>query len=232
MSDKVVQARVLARRSPTATEPPELRFGEFFYADGEDGALFIGRSDGTIKKLTLSEAPSRPIETGVTHAGTIPPDDSSKLLWLQTDDDGVLVDKWQRAGDDLWVSQDLYTESAFIFEVKRNLAYQKPNPCAGSAVWIERFTARAVLWDNMRSGDAISFNLKLVNTAQQKTTLFRYLMEDKSKGDVFNVSEPVGYLASIDEAIALWLSLERRGQTKLKTMSMSVELRRVYAPSN
>ena len=232
MSDKIVQARVLARRSPTATEPPELRFGEFFYADGEDGALFIGRSDGTIKKLVPSEAPSDPIEVGVIHVGTLPPEDSTKLLWLQTDDDGALVDRWQRTPTNRWVSEAVYTESAFIFEVKRNLAYPKPNPCGGEELWIERFTASAVTSDNMRAGDYIDFKLKLVNIAQQKTTLFFHRLEGKSRGQMFSASEYVGHMAIAEQALGLWLSLERRGQTKLKTMSMSVELRRVYAPSN
>lgn len=231
MAEDVIKARVIARRSPTATAAPQLRFGEFYLADGEDGALFIGRENGNAIKLFPSENASGPIEGSCLHVGTLPPDDITKLLWLQTSDDGALIDKWQRATGDHWVSQEVYTESAFEFEVKRNRYFPKPNPCAGAAIWIDRLTAKAWVQDKMGSNDHIDFKLKLVNTAQQRTTLYYHRLEGAAKGDVFNVSESVGQVADVNAAIALWLSVERKGQTKLKTMSISVDVRRLYAAS-
>ena len=143
----------------------------------------------------------------------------------------MLVDRWQRAAGDRWVSQQVYTESAFEFEVKKDWYFPKANPCAGAAVWIDRFTAKAWVQDGMGSGDHIDFSLKLVNTAQQRTTLYYHRLEGAAAGDVFNVSELVGQVADVNAAIALWLSVERKGQTKLKTMSMAVDVRRIYAAS-
>ena len=142
------------------------------------------------------------------------------------------MDKWQRVGADVWVSQDIYTIDAFEFEVKRNWSWPRPRPCGGEQLWIESFSASAWVQDDFRSGNYIDFELKKVNTQQQKVPFVYLRLEDASRGDVFNVTEQVSQVVGTGDAIALWLSITRVGGRKLKTVSLSATIRRVYAASN
>ena len=85
--------------------------------------------------------------------------------------------------------------------------------------------------ENFRDGNYIDFELKKVNTQQQKAPFFFLRLENVSKGDVFNVTERVDQVVGIDDAIALWLSITRVGGRKVKTASLSATIRRVYAAS-
>ncbi|MEL6553594.1 MAG: collagen-like protein [Cyanobacteria bacterium J06621_11] len=252
MTDSLPTARITVKRSALSDPPESLSFGELAWADGGDGQLFIGRLDGEVKPIPGGSqsgtpgpvgprgepGPAGPVgEAGaqgapgdsIIHVGNEPPTDASKILWFKLDASGAIIERWQRGGVDLWLSQQAYTISEFEFEVKRNRSWPQPNPCRGYQLWVESLTARAWVQDNMRDGDYVDFQLKRVNTQQQKILEWYLRLEGASKGDVFEASEAVGQVFNSNDAIALWLQIQRNGQTKLKTASITAIVREVYA---
>lgn len=178
------------------------------------------------------QGPQGPAGESRTHYGPTPPTDPNKLFWVQSDTSAGVIDKWQRAANANWVSQDTYTISAFEFEVKRNWSWPQPRPCGGELIWIESFSASAWVQENFRAGNYIDFELKKVNTQQQKVPFVFLRLENASRGDVFSASERVNQVVNSTDAIALWLSITRSGGRKVKTASLSATVRRIYAPNN
>ncbi|MEL7143301.1 MAG: collagen-like protein [Cyanobacteria bacterium J06573_11] len=260
MTDSVIKVRIRLKRDFPDGPPTDLAFGEPGFYE-ETGSLYIGDTSGTPVLINQPGAPGPPGPSGPagvagadgaqgpkgedglrgsqgppgesrTHYGPTPPTDPNKLFWIEVGGNGAIFDKWQRAGSDFWVSQDTYTIDAFEFEVKRNWAWPKPRPCGGESIWIESFSASAWVQENFRAGNYIDFELKKVNTQQQKTPFFFIRLENASQGDVFEASERVNQVVGMDDAIALWLSITRSGGRKIKTASLSATIRRVYATSN
>ena len=260
MTDSLPTARITVKRSALSDPPESLSFGELAWTDGGDGQLYIGRVDGAVYPIPTSDGdvsagpagpqgepgpvgpqgePGPAGEVGprgepgdsIIHVGDAPPTDPSKLLWLKVGTAGQVLQKWQRAAADLWVSAESHIISAFEFEVKRNRSYPKENPCRSSQVWVESLMARGWVQDRMRTGDYIDFQLKRVNTQQQKVLEHYLRIEGLAVGDTFDLVESVGKVFSSDDAIALWLQIQRRGQTKLKTTSIAAVVREVYASS-
>ena len=156
-----------------------------------------------------------------------PPTD--KKLWWQLDDDGYPVDFWRKRSSGLWVGDQVYLISAFDTQVKRNRYHHRANPLPDEAVWIESLTAKGYAWDTMRNGDYIDFSLYRVDASQRSTKLHYLRLEDAERGQFFKLSEPVERVFAMDEALAFMLATQRRGQTKLRTTTTTVMVRRVYA---
>ncbi|MEL6605359.1 MAG: hypothetical protein AAFP20_19270 [Cyanobacteria bacterium J06614_10] len=175
--------------------------------------------------------PQGPPGLSIVHVGPTPPADLSKSLWVQTGQNDLVIGRWKRSPDGLWLSQQVFVLSAFEFEVKKNWSWVQPNPVPGSQVWVESLSARAVAWDNMRSSDWFDFELKRVNTQQQKIALFYLRFANGQAGDVFEKTEMINQVVSTSDAFAFWLSITREGKKKLRTASISVALRRIYASS-
>lgn len=165
------------------------------------------------------------------HIGAEPPTAPEKLLWVQIDGFGHIVEQWRRLSATEWVSQNHWDVNAFEFEVKRNWQWPRANPVPGDSIWIESLTAKGWVQDKMRTGDYIDFQLKLVNTQQQKTLIHFLRLENADRRDTFNITEPVEQAPEFNDAIALWLEIKRKGQTKLKTVSVAARVRRYYATS-
>ena len=196
---------------------------------GTDSLLVV--RDRQPRRATVADLQRGFSEEIVTHVGTTPPTDPKKLLWCQTTPNGTLIARWQRTAIGLWVSQQTWGIDAFMFEVKRDESFPSPNPCPGASIWIDSFMARGWVWDAMKVNEYIDFELKLVNSQQQQTTLFYFRLEGAALGAVFNFSEPVHQSVALNDAVALWLSIKRGGQTKLKTTTLAATMRRIYATS-
>lgn len=165
---------------------------------------------------------------GVVYSAT-PPQEA--VLWWQLDGDGRAVDLWLRRAGDIWVSAETSEIQAFEFDVDRTFQWFQPNPISGSALWIERFTVRAVVDEDMGSGDLIDFQLSLINSAQAQTPFFFIRLQQATEGDIFARSELVNQSVSASAAMAFLLRVAQTGRTDLLTVSLAATLRRIYAPS-
>ena len=158
-----------------------------------------------------------------------PPTD--KALWWQLDEADLPVALWLLRPGGVWVSSQIYTESAFEFDVKKDWSFFRANPCAES-IWIESFQASAIVTDLMSQSDYIDFQLALIDQQQQATPFYYLRLAGKAPGDTYRKSEYIGQAVAASSAMALSLNVRRNGQTKLRIVSMSVFLRKIYAASN
>lgn len=252
MTDVLPTARVLVKRSASANPPESLRFGELAYADGGDGQLYIGRANGDIKLISASSAVGTgpqgpqgvqgepgpagpkgdPGEAGssIIHVGFGPPTDASKLLWIQIDANGSIVERWHINGAGLWVSDQLWTVSSAADTLNSNKLYKHGCPLFGDHVWIERMDVRGRSNSDFQSASKWEFKLALVNSAAQEVPVWVLELSGLSKNAVFNVSEPVGLDFALTDALAVWHRSKRIGPgTKLRFVSIKTYLRRLYA---
>ena len=113
--------------------------------------------------------------------------------------------------------------------LKRNRYWIKPNPIDSEAFFVESLTARGLIRDQMREGDRIDCYIKFINSKQQRVPIHFVRIENKNRYETFEISEEVGVHASLNDAIGLWLSAERKGQTKIGMLSIAARIRKYYA---
>ena len=208
--------------------------GEFLTLDEieplpSDQLLFV--RDRTGKRATVANlqvALTGEISAAIAFSKTPPTD---KALWWQLDESDRPVEFWLLRPGGVWVSERRYVEAAFEYDVKNNYAYIRGVSVPGSSVWFDSLSARAVVSDTMTT-DYIDFQLALINGAQQSTPLYYLRLAGAKAGDIFTASEHIGLVKQKSEAMALALNIFRSGKTTLKTASIAVSMRRVYAPGN
>jgi len=248
---------VLVRR-PEGTSVPTLKHGELCYLHAEQ-RLYVGGPDGVPVSVNSeglpgvdgvdgatgpqgipglpgadgadgATGPQGPPGPTILHSGTTPPTDTSKLLWAQVSATGELIERWHRAGA-LWISEQIYPVNSFSLDVTGNAFTSNPNPVPGAQIWIERFSARAILIDAMTASNLIDFKLSLVNLTQVETPFFYVRAQGPAAANsLINVSEPVRQVVNAQDSVGLWFRSLRTGSMKMKFLTMSVLLRRVYAP--
>jgi hypothetical protein len=142
-----------------------------------------------------------------------------------------LLELWQKSPTGVWVSAQTFTVSSFSPDVTTNAFTTNQNPCPGAQIFIERFSARALLIDAMTAANLIDFKLSLVNVAQAETQLF-YLRSQgpAAANSMINLSEPVNQVVAANNSLGLWFRSLRTGNMKMKFVTMSATLRKVYAP--
>ena len=182
----------------------------------------------TAKRALVSSLPNNSSDSAIAFSQTPPTD---KKLWWQLDGNGYPIDFWRKRPTGLWVGDQLYSISSFDEQIRKDSAHYLANPLADEAIWIEAITARGSVWDDMGSGEHIDFSLSLINSAQQQTKLHYLRLANGSDGQFFDLAEPVERVAAMDEALAFLLQVEPQGKPKLKTTSISLQIRRVYAES-
>ncbi len=196
-------------------------------ADGSPGLAGTPGPQGPAGAL----GPAGPAGPTILHSGTTPPTDASKLLWAQLGLTGELIEKWIKSPGGVWVSEQIYPVTSFLLEVNGNAFVTNPNPVPGTQIFIERFSARALLVDSMTASNLIDFKLSLVNLAQTESSFFYVRSQGPAPANSFiNLSEPVRQFVAADSSLGLWFRTQRTGPMKLKFLTMSVLLRRVYAP--
>lgn len=149
-------------------------------------------------------------------------------LWGQIDDTNRLIELWQRLSSTEWISVQSWSCETYDWMLKRNRYWVKPNPLNGD-FFIESLTAKGIIRDTMRTGDYVDCFIKFVDSRQRRVPIHYVRIENKSKNETFEITEDVGIRASLNEAIGLWLSAERKGQTKIGMLSIAARLRRYYA---
>jgi hypothetical protein len=196
-------------------------------ADGADGADGV---DGAVGPQGLPGA------TGPTtlHLGTTPPTDPSKLLWGQMGTAGEFIELWQKHSSGNWISAQTYGLSGFAATVANNAnaaTTTNGNPCPGAQIFIERFTARGIVAEAMTAANLIDYKLRLVNQAQLESDFFFLRLQGPTAANFpFALSEPVNQFVSSANAVALWFRSLRSGTIGMRYLTMSVTLRKVYAP--
>jgi hypothetical protein len=171
--------------------------------------------------------------TGPTtlYTGVAPPTDATKVFWAQVDVAGVLLDLWQKSPTGIWVSAQTFLVSSFVADVTGNAFTSNQNPCPGAQIFIERFSARALLVDAMTATNLIDFKLSLINTSQVETNFFFVRSQGPAAANsMINLSEPVNQVVTANNSLGLWFRSLRTGSMKMKFLTMSATLRKVYAP--
>jgi hypothetical protein len=144
---------------------------------------------------------------------------------------GVLLDLWQKSPTGIWVSAQTFTVSSFSLDVTGNAFTSNQNPCPGAQIFIERFSARALLVDAMTATNLIDFKLSLINTSQVETNFFFVRSQGPAAANsMINLSEPVNQVVTANNSLGLWFRSLRTGSMKMKFLTMSATLRKVYAP--
>lgn len=209
-------AALVAAGPPGATGPQGL--------PGVDGAVGPQGAPGAAG----SQGPPGPT---TLHIGPTAPTDPSKLLWAQQGATGEIIEQWIKGSGGVWLSDQVFAISSFSGDVNANLLLTNPNPCPGAQIFIERFSARALLTDAMVAGNVTDFKLSLVNQSQVESDFFFLRLQGPVPiNSLVQLSEPVRQVVNSANALGLWFRTVRTGSHKLKYLSMSALLRRVYAP--
>ncbi len=199
---------------------------------GDDQVLLVRNSfarRSTVAAL-IASAGQVGNEPSFFHIGPTAPTDSTKVLWYEASVTGEIIGQWQRSGN-LWLSDQTFAVSSFTTEVNGDAFTTNPNPIPGAQIWIERFSARGLLVDPMGSGNQIDFKLSLVNLAQSETSFFFVRLQGpRAINSLINLSEPVHQVVNAENSIGLWFRSQRTGSMKMKFLTMSIFLRRIYAP--
>lgn len=151
-------------------------------------------------------------------------------LWGQLDDDGNLIELWQRRGE-LWLSMETYSVETYRGYITGSRTNQTATPYLGEKLWIERFSYQCIAAADFKAGEQADFQFRLVNSARQQVVKWYLRLENAARNQAYRVSEEVGLVVDADDAIAIWFRVQRNNRTGLRYCSMSTLLRKVYHAS-
>ena len=193
---------------------------------GTDEVLLIrGRQQKRATVGTLAK-PSE-ANSAIAFSQTPPTD---KKLWFQLDDNDLPIELWLKRTGGLWVSDQVHLITAFDTQVKSTVSNYCANPLPDEALWIETLSAKGYVWD-WQSGNSYDaeFSIYLIDKSHQMTQWHYLRLSADAQGQMFNLSEPVERLVTIDDALSFMLRTGLQGKTKLKSTAASIQVRRVYA---
>lgn len=106
----------------------------------------------------------------IPKAGLVPPDEGFR--WTEIDPGGAILGYWQLMDEQYWVSEQMYQYSAWVKDLDDDDDFHIADqlPCI-KGLYISRFWVRATAKDHIRSGDRVSFRLRVSNAQNQPETI-------------------------------------------------------------
>lgn len=198
-------------------------FSTFEPAIASNGGELLLVQNGDPKRLPFSA-----LGSGVPMSAA-PPENSP--LWWQTDAAGQPMELWMRGPGNLWLSYRQWTADYYRGSSNASFGSTHQNPCPGSTVWLESFTARARMRDQP-AGAVMDFKLSFLSVAQQEVPYFYFRLEEMPASNFVNFFEQIAQPIDISDALAIRFTTKATGGViKLGYISFSVVLRKIYAES-
>lgn len=199
---------------------------------GETGAPGDRGLQGPIGE-TGAPGAQGPSGTTALHVGPTPPTDLTKLLWTQTDvNTQVVIERWQRRSNNVWVSDRQWVVVDFINGVSASRTAAGANPCPSSGIWIEDFMARGRFSSTPTTGSGWDFSFGYVNANSGEIYVWMLSINQEAIASSFKLVEKVGLILNETEAIALRFKTTLKGTATISHVTLGATLRKVYNAAN